>query len=112
MLERIQSVYAQSSYKEKNQVLTAFVQATGYRRKYAITLLNQTKELKQQKRADVATRKKIYGEEVLQAILTVWRAANETCPKRLIPFLPKSVESLEKHGHLSLTAISLDANHV
>lgn len=103
LLERIQSVYAQSSYQEKNQVLTAFVQATGYRRKYAITLLNQTKESKQQRCDDVAARKKIYDNEVLQAFITVWRAANEICPKRLIPFLPKFVESLEKHGHLSLT---------
>lgn len=84
-------------------MLTAFVQATGYRRKYAITLLNQTKESKQQKYDEVAIGKKIYDDEVLQAFLTVWRAANEICPKRLMPFLPKFVESLEKHGQLSLT---------
>lgn len=32
-----------------------------------------------------------------------WHAANRICSKRLIPFLPALIESLERHGHLHLT---------
>lgn len=102
LLARIQSVYASASFNEKSRILTAFVQATGYRRKYAISLLNQTKDVRVEQEESSRARKKIYDEEVFQAFLTVWRAANEICPKRLMPFLPKFMESLEKHGHLSL----------
>ena len=36
-------------------------------------------------------------------LLTVWYAANQICSKRLVPFIPELVASLEKFGHLSLT---------
>lgn len=32
-----------------------------------------------------------------------WTAANQICAKRLVPFLPTLVSSLERHGHLRLT---------
>jgi len=35
--------------------------------------------------------------------LSVWNEANQICPKSLIPFLPNFVESLEKHGHFSMS---------
>jgi len=31
------------------------------------------------------------------------KAANRICAKRLVPFLPTLVESLEHHGHLHLS---------
>lgn len=103
LLERIRSKYQSAKRKEKNQILDAFVQASGYRRKYAITLLNSTEQERELKAKTKKQRQKIYGDEVRLAFMTVWRAANEICPKRLIPFLPNFVESLEKHNHLSLT---------
>lgn len=102
LLERIRSKYQSATWSEKSQILTAFSQATGYRRKYAISLLNQTKADKVESDNRLRERRKIYDDEVKQAFLTVWRAANEICPKRLVPFLPRFVESLEKHGHLCL----------
>jgi hypothetical protein len=33
---------------------------------------------------------------------TVWLAANKICSKRLIPFLPEFLESLEAFGHIDL----------
>ncbi len=103
LLERIRSKYQSAKRKEKNQILDAFVQASGYRRKYAITLLNSTEQERELKEKTKKQRQKIYGDKVRLAFMTVWRAANEICPKRLIPFLPNFVESLEKHNHLSLT---------
>jgi hypothetical protein len=44
-----------------------------------------------------------YGPEVQQALHLAWTAANGICAKRLIPFLPTLVDSLERHGHLHLS---------
>jgi hypothetical protein len=33
----------------------------------------------------------------------VWSAANGICAKRLVPFLPELVPTLERHGHLVVT---------
>ncbi len=44
-----------------------------------------------------------YGLEVQKALHLAWTAANHICAKRLIPFLPTLVESLERHGHLQLS---------
>lgn len=43
-----------------------------------------------------------YDEQVRQALLLVWYAANQICSKRLVPFLPHLVEAMERHGHLRL----------
>lgn len=108
LLERIRSKYQEASWNGKNQILTAFVQATGYRRKYAISLLNSSQKNQDAKTQAIRQRRKVYDDEVQQAFLTVWNAANQICPKRLMPFLPQFVESLEKHGHLSLPECDFD----
>ena len=55
---------------------------------------------------EAAHKKKIparfYDEAVRLAPITVWKAANRICSKRLIPFLPEFVDALERFGHLSL----------
>ncbi|KKK47973.1 hypothetical protein LCGC14_3149800, partial [marine sediment metagenome] len=47
-------------------------------------------------------RERRYGKEVQAALAVAWTAANCICGKRLVPFLPELVRSLEDHGHLSL----------
>jgi hypothetical protein len=44
-----------------------------------------------------------YGPVVQEALHLVWLAADRICTKRLVPFLPTLVESLERHGHLQLS---------
>jgi hypothetical protein len=44
-----------------------------------------------------------YGVEVRDALQLAWLAANRVCAKRLVPFLPDLVASLERHGHLVLS---------
>lgn len=46
LLSRIRGRYQAASWSEKNRILDAFVEASGYRRKYAITILNQALEEK------------------------------------------------------------------
>ena len=41
---------------------------------------------------------RFYDEAVRLALITVWKAANRICSKRLIPFLPEFVGALECFG--------------
>src|SRR5258708_39826753 len=84
----------------KEVILDEFVAATGYARKYAIRLLNHPANLKL---TITRPRPPRYGPEVQQALHLAWTAANHICAKRLVPFLPTLVTSLEQHGHLHLS---------
>ncbi len=92
--------YREASSALKEVILDEFVAATGYARKYAIRLLNHPVDLKL---TIERPRSPHYGPEVQQALHLAWTAANHICAKRLIPFLPLLVESLERHGHLQLS---------
>lgn len=99
LLAVLRPLYAEVSWKEKQVVLSSFVAATGYNRKYAIALLNNASR----ERKDRAGRGRKYDLEVCDALIKVWKASNRICAKRLVPFLPTMVESLERFGHLSIT---------
>jgi hypothetical protein len=96
LLLQIAPRYREASSPLKTVILDEFVAATGYARKYAIRLLSQP----------VSAKLKIERprpRQVQQALHLAWTAANHICAKRLIPFLPTLVESLERHGHLQLS---------
>jgi hypothetical protein len=99
LLWQIAPRYREASSALKTVILDEFVAATGYARKYAIRLLSQPMEPKLIIRRP---RPPHYGPEVQQALHLAWTAANHICAKRLIPFLPTLVESLERHEHLQL----------
>jgi hypothetical protein len=44
-----------------------------------------------------------YGPEVEAALVLAWQTLNRICAKRLIPFLPEIITSLEQAGHLQLS---------
>ena len=100
LLVQIAPRYREASSAFKEVILDEFVAATGYARKYAIRLLNHPVDLKL---VIERPRPPRYGREVQQALYLTWTAANHICAKRLIPFLPTLVESLERHGHLQLS---------
>src|SRR5450432_1587483 len=72
---------------------------TGSVRKYAMWVLNHAEEVLQT--ADAPPQR--YGSEVQQALVLAWETLNRICAKRLIPFLPDMIESLERNGHLQLS---------
>jgi hypothetical protein len=74
--------------------------ATGYDRKYALRLLAHPPSTPRPIRRPRTPR---YGPAVQEALATAWAAANFICGKRLVPFLPTLVASLEQHGHLALS---------
>ncbi len=107
LVSSVRMKYKKSVWKKKNDILNGFVAATGYQRKYAIKLLNkeetaQSLERKRKRKRKRKTKPK-YNQAVHTALITTWRAANEICGKRLAPFLPELVSTLERCGHLSLS---------
>ena len=96
--------YAKTNKKQKQIILDEFTAATGYHRKYAISLLNKDPAIETSEMPPLARRprKTRYGSEVRAALVTLWEAAGRICSKRLVPFLPQLVEVLERHGYLSL----------
>ncbi len=100
LLAQVAPRYKHANQSHKSLILDEFVAATGYARKYAIRLLTQPvpppTPIKR-------PRQRRYGPAVQDALVTAWAAANFICAKRLVPFLPELVPSLERHGHLQLT---------
>jgi hypothetical protein len=82
VIQHLASRYQQAPRAQKTCLLNACVSVTGYARKYALQLLNHPEGARP--RPQHAS---LYGEEVLNALLAAWTAANHICAKRLIPFL-------------------------
>ena len=96
--------YQQACKPEKTVILDEFTAATGYHRKYAITLLKNHTPQNGSSPPRKRTRQRIYSPEVQRALVLIWEATSRICSKRLVPFLPEMVAAMERHGHLSLSA--------
>src|SRR5215208_2012168 len=92
--------YREARHAQKSIVLDEFLAATGYTRKYAIRLLAQPVSPPGPIHRPRAPR---YDAAVREALRIIWTAANEICSKRLVPFLPELVPTLERHGHLAVS---------
>ena len=101
ILINIRSQYQISDWLGKSKLLDRFVAASGYDRKYAIKLLNGTNDVNKPPQTRKSRVK--YDEQVKQALIVVWYAANQICAKRLVPFIPELVSAMERHGHLRLS---------
>ena len=101
LLARVRSRYENANRAERHRILDEYVNSSGHHRKYAITLLCGKKgaDKRASKQRNFSYR---YDESVRENLIFVWKAANEICAKRLIPFLPTFVESLETSGHLQI----------
>ena len=100
LLARVVPRYREADRKQKTIILNEFIASTGYKRKYAIRLLSlpEIAPGKTIKRP----RSRYYGQDVQEALLVAWAAANYIASKRLAPFLEELVPALERHGHLKL----------
>jgi hypothetical protein len=92
--------YRNAKRVDKQRILQEFIAATGYHRKYAIGLLNNPPPLRTE--PIQRPRAKRYDQPVQSVLVRLWEAAGRVCAKRLVPFLPTLIESLEHHGHLQL----------
>lgn len=98
LLAVIRPQYLRAKLGGKTFLLDGFVSSTGYNRKYAVTLLS-----KPIRRGPRKTRPRKYDREVLEALIILWQTANQICSKRLIPFLPTLIRSMERCGHLEFS---------
>lgn len=100
--------YWAASRAERGQVLDTVVEATGYHRKYALTLLRHgvsTKRPTLRRRGRPAT----YPLEVNRALEVAAEATGWICGKRLAPFLTELVPALEREGALHLSVAGREA---
>jgi len=100
LLVQVAPRYCAARHGQRSAILDEFVAVTGYERKYAIRLLLGPIQPPEPIRRPRAAH---YGVEVQEALASAWTAANGICGKRLVPFLPELVPTLERHGHLELT---------
>jgi hypothetical protein len=82
LLNRVVQRYQISTWKEKGRILDEFVSGSGYDRKHAMKLLNGRIRRRVGKKRMPPRR---YAEAVRIALITVWKAANRICARRLMP---------------------------
>ena len=102
LIKSVRTRYKAANNNEKHKILSEVVENTGYHIKYAITLLNSKKEIiinSKQKHPRIAK----YNDEIKKVFVSIWKNANEICAKRIIPFLPTFVETLERSGNLNIS---------
>jgi len=96
--------YRTATKSEKTKILFAYIEQTGYNRKYAIHVLANEGRFKQigKKIKIKITHKKVrnrvypvtYGKEVLVALSLIWEAFNYQCGKLLAPFLHENIDCI------------------
>ena len=97
--------YGGLSTSGKKALVDELVVITGYHRKSVLRALNRkpTTADGDGACADPYRHHRCrYGPEVMEALVPLWEASDRLCGKRLQALLPLLLESLERHGHLSL----------
>lgn len=100
-LIQVKRKYWKCGKKQKTQLLNDFCEFTKYHRKYALSLLNKplSRRWKRYK-----TRQKKYSQEVIDALLILWRAVDEICAERFQPYIPELMRVLINCGELHLSS--------
>lgn len=101
LLAVIRGEYRSAGWKEKGVLLDTCVAATGYSRKYLTKLLRT--DWAEDSGAGRRKRRRRYDEGVKEALKLVWLASNRLCSKRLVPFLPTLMVSMQRFGHLPIS---------
>ena len=101
MLPRLRQRYANRGVEGRSRMITELCEQFGYSRKHAIKLLGA----KSGWGGDPAVRKgrpPLYGPEVVDVLLRIWKAAEQPCGKRLVAMLALWLPHDEKeHGPLT-----------
>lgn len=100
LLQALHPHYRSAAQAEKAMLLDAFTKATGYHRKYAITLLRQGRSSPLRPRRPGRSR---YDGQTVEALRRLWEASGSLCSKkRLRPFLAPLLEALARCGERTL----------
>ncbi len=98
LLQSLHPHYHAAARTEKTQILDAVVKATDYNRKYALALLRHGPPPAAGHHGAPVR----YTASVVDALRRLWEASDYLCSKRLHPFLPTLLETLERCGELVL----------
>lgn len=93
-----QQRYRKATKKEKTEILNQIETSTGHNRKYLMMLLKDGAPVRKERKGN---RRPSYDGEVLESLKSLWRLTNYVCAKRLVPFLPILIASLERHKSMS-----------
>ena len=115
-LETIRARYKNASKRVKRIILDEFCQVCGYNRKYAIRVLNAHVQARSIPPTDRRGRPAKYDHTLLQKpLVTLWKAGNLPCGKRLkamiplwLPHYPKPLEDKARKLLLSMAPATLD----
>jgi hypothetical protein len=103
MLPRLRQRYANRGVEGRSRMITELCEQFGYSRKHAIKLLGA----KAGWGGDPQVRKgrpPLYGPEVVEVLLRIWKAAEQPCGKRLVAMLELWLPYDEQeHGRLAAT---------
>jgi hypothetical protein len=98
--------YAAAGKGERGELLDAFCLATGYHRKYAMTML---RGLRRRLKAVLRKpRRRRYGQEFRLGLGLLWESTGYICAERLKPFLPDLISSLRAHHQIQLDPVTED----
>jgi hypothetical protein len=97
----VRARYWRASRKERSRILDEFIANTGYHRKYALALLHNRVP---QRPPTHRRRKRIYTQEVVDALTFIWKVCNHIGSYRLHPFLPEMLTVLEWHDELHVSS--------
>jgi len=99
LIEAVGERYRRSERNDKRQILDEFVELTGYHRKHAIRVLCREQQPLKAKPGP----QRRYDDDVHAALILLWEAADRICGKRLKALIPTLIDSMTRHGHLSLS---------
>jgi hypothetical protein len=99
LVKRLHPRYLQAGRTEKSKILDEFIAVTGYHRKHAIRVLRKEVPSCLRERRG---RQRIYTGSVVSALSEIWHICGCICGKRLQPFLPEMVKTLQRHGELNM----------
>ena len=92
--------YRLASRRDKSRLLDEFCRVTDRDRKVAIRLLRHPPKRARRR----AGRPREYLTTLRPALEQMWEASDYLCSKRLAPFLPELLETLERHEEVTLSA--------
>lgn len=99
-LIEVKKKYWKSTKKRKGQLLDDFCTFTNYNRKYALKLLNNPVPRKWKR---YKLRSKYYDQPVIDALKTIWEAADNICGERLHPYIPEMMQKLINCNELCIS---------
>jgi hypothetical protein len=99
LIKHYRKQYRRAKKKQKSEMLSIIIEATGYSRKHVIALLNHPSEAT----AAISRPRRSRYAYLYKTLKFIWATSNFLCGKRLKPFLPELVESLKYHKEIRIS---------